>query len=66
MDIRVLNVPPVFPEVGRDPVGPGPLAQHGGGHRIGVGAAPRLPDRGDMVNVHVQALVAKRRHWGIR
>jgi hypothetical protein len=52
--------------VGGDPIGAGLFAEHGGGDRIRLGAPPRLPDRGDVINVHIQALVAKRRHWGIR
>ena len=66
MDVDILHVPPVFPEVGRNAVGPRRLTKHGRGHRIGLGAATRLSDRGDVIDVHVKALVAKRRHWGIR
>jgi hypothetical protein len=61
-----LYVPAVFPEMSRNAVGPRLLTEHGRGHRIGLGAATRLPDRGDVVDVHIEALVAKRRHWGIR
>ena len=66
MDVGILNVPPIFAQMGGDPVGSGLLAQHGRRHRIGFGAATRLPHRGDVIDVHIQALVAKRHYWGIR
>jgi hypothetical protein len=59
-------VSPVFSEMGRNAVGPRLLTEHRRGHRIGLGAATRLPDRGDVIDVHIEALIAKRRHWGIR
>jgi len=51
-------VPPVFPEVGGDPIGAGLFTEYGGGDRIRLGAPARLPDRGDVIDVYVEALVA--------
>jgi hypothetical protein len=48
-------VAPVLPEVNRDAVGPGFLAQTGGGHRVRFLGAARLPDGGNMIDVDVEA-----------
>ena len=58
MDVDILHVPPVFPEVGGDPIGAGLFTEYGGGDRIRLGASARLPDRGDVIDVYVEALVA--------
>jgi hypothetical protein len=54
LDVEVLDVAPVLPEMRGDAVGAGAFAQLGGGGRVGFLAPPRLPDRGDMIDVDVE------------
>jgi hypothetical protein len=66
MDIRILDVAAIFPEVGRNTVGAGLLAEGRRGDRIRIGAPPGLPDGGHVVDVDVETLVAKRHARGSR
>ena len=56
--IGVLDVAAVFPEVGGDPVHADFLADQGGLDRVRLVSTSRLPERRDMVDVHIKALVA--------
>src|SRR3546814_6566204 len=47
-------MPPVFPEMRRDAIGPGLGGELGRAHRIGVPAATGITNRRDMVDVHTQ------------
>jgi len=51
-------VAPVFPQMGRDPVGARGLASQGGGYRVRLAslapAVTGLAQRGDVVNVYTQ------------
>ena len=57
-DVRVLDVPTVLAKVGGDAIDAYLFAEERRLHRIGLEAAPRLPECRDMVNVHVKPLVA--------
>jgi hypothetical protein len=57
-DVGVLNVATIFPEVCGDPVHAYFLADQGGLDRVGFVSASRLPERRDVVDVHIKALVA--------
>lgn len=57
-DVGVLDVAAVFPEVGGDPVHADFLADQGGLNRVGLVSTSRLPERRDVVDVHIKALVA--------
>jgi hypothetical protein len=62
VDVVVLNVPPIFPEMSRDPVSAGLLACHGRLHRVRLRRAARLPDRCHVIDVDVEALVGCSHH----
>ena len=49
--VAVVDVPAVLAHVQRDLVRASQLGHRGRGHRIGIPAAPRLPERGDMIDV---------------
>ncbi len=53
--VAVLDVPAVFAEVDRDPVGAAQLGQHGRPDRVRLAPASGLPERGDMIDVDTQA-----------
>ncbi len=57
-NVAVLDVPPVLPQVRRNPVRPGLLAHQRRGHRVGFAPAPptvtRLPQRRDMIDIDTQ------------
>ena len=57
-DVRVLDVATVLAQVGGDAIDAHLLAEERRLDRIGLKAAPRLPECRDMVNVHVKPLVA--------
>lgn len=56
--VGVLDVAAVFPEVGGDPVHANFLADKGGFDRVGLISTSRLPERRNVVDVHIKALVA--------
>ena len=56
-DIVVLDVTPVLAQVRRYAVGTGLFAEQGGRHRVGLMPAACLSDRGDVVDVDIQALI---------
>jgi hypothetical protein len=47
-------MPPVFPEVRDDPVRARKFGDHSRGNRVGLDALSRLPDRGNMIDIHGQ------------
>jgi hypothetical protein len=49
--ILVANMAAVFAQMRGDTVHPGLGSQQGGAHRIGVQAAARIADRGDVIDV---------------
>src|SRR5262249_6296875 len=53
--VVILNVTPVAPKMGRDAVGAGQFANHGGGHRVRLVGPARLTDRRYVINVDVQS-----------
>ena len=53
--VAVLDVPPILAEVDGDPIGPAQLGQRGGPDRVGLMPAPRLAERGDVIDVDSQA-----------
>ena len=57
-DVRILNVPPVLPEVRRDAVSADFLADEGRLDWIGLVAPARLSQSRDVVDVHIKTLVA--------
>ncbi len=56
--VGVLDVAAVFPEVCGDPVHADFLADKGGFDGVGLVSTSRLPERRDVVDVHIKALVA--------
>jgi hypothetical protein len=56
--IGVLDVPPVLAKVRRNAVGANFLANEGRLDGVGLVAAPRLPERRDVVDVYIKTLVA--------
>ena len=66
LDVVVLDVTPVFAQMGGNAVRARAFALEGGGDGIGFVSASRLSKRGDMVDVYVQSLIggAKRGHVG--
>ena len=66
LDVVVLDVAPVFAQMGGNAVCAGAFALEGGGDGIGFVGASRLSKCGDMVDVYVQSLVggAKQSHVG--
>lgn len=57
-DVRILNVAPVLPEVCRYAIRTNRLADQGGLERVRLGAPSCLPERRDVVDVHIKSLVA--------
>ena len=57
-DVGILNVPAILPQVRRDPIYAHALADQGGLDGVGLATAACLPQRRDMVDVHIKALVA--------
>jgi hypothetical protein len=57
-DVGVLDVAAVFSEVGGDAIHADFLADQGGLDRVGLVSTSRLPERRDVVDVHIKALVA--------
>jgi hypothetical protein len=55
LDIGVRDMPAVLAQMRGDAVGAGLFGQFGGAHRIGIGAAARIPHGGHVVDVHAQA-----------
>ena len=53
--VRVVHMPPVLAEMRGNAVGAGGLARQGGRDGIGLGRAPRLPKRGDVIDVDIEA-----------
>ena len=53
-DVVIANVAAILAQVRGDSVGPGIGGNPGRTHRIGVLASARVPDRGDVVDVHAQ------------
>jgi len=51
-DVGVLHVAAVLAQVRGDAVGPGPLAQAGGGDRVRFVRPAGLTDRRDVIHVH--------------
>jgi len=51
LQVAILNVPPVFPQMERDAIGTAELCQHGRPGRIGLVGSPRLADGGDVIDV---------------
>lgn len=54
-DIGVLDVAPILPQVGGDPIRAAPFTEGRRAHGVGFVGAPRLAQRRDVINVHVQA-----------
>ena len=54
-DVVVLDVAAILPKVGGDSVGATPLGRERGHDRIRLVGAPRLPYRGDVIDVDVKA-----------
>ena len=52
--VSVLDMPPIFAEMERQPMRSGFQALESPGHRIGEGLTPRLAQGGDVVDVDVQ------------
>ena len=52
--VLVLDVPAILAQVDGDAVGAAQMRLGGGPYRIGFVRAPRLPQRGDVVDVHAQ------------
>jgi hypothetical protein len=59
LDVVVLNVPTVLAEMGRDAVGASALTDSGRFDGVRLGAAARLSDRRDVIDVDIEALIAK-------
>ncbi len=57
-DVGVLDMAAILPEVSGDPVHADFLADQGGFDGVRLVSAPRLPERRDVVDVHIKALVA--------
>src|SRR5262245_44126122 len=53
--VVLLNVAPVAPKMGRDPVGARQFANHGGGHRVRLVGPAGLADGRYVINVDVQS-----------
>ena len=61
-DVVVGDVPAVLAQVRGDAVGPGLNGQVRGAHRIGMPAATRIADGGDVVDVHAEAKIGRLAH----
>ncbi len=59
-DVVVRDVAPVLAQMGGDAVGACRGGEAGGPHRIGMAAAARVPDGGDVVDIDAEAEVASR------
>ncbi len=57
-DVVVLHVTAVLAQMRGDPLGARVFTERGGGNGIRLVGAPRLAQRGDMVDVYVEALVS--------
>ena len=57
INVGIGDMPPIFAQVGGDPVGPGGGGGVGCAHRIGMRSAARVADRRDMVDVDPEAQV---------
>src|SRR5262249_51933418 len=55
IEVAVLNVPAIAPQVNRDAVGSGLFANHGRGDDARLRRAPRLAHSGDVIDVDVQS-----------
>jgi hypothetical protein len=54
LDVRVLDVPAILAEMGRDAVGARPLGEQRGGDGIGLIGPPGLPDGRDVIDIDVE------------
>ena len=54
IDIPILNMPSVIPQVDGDPIRTTELGEYGGADRIGLVGLPRLPHGGDVINIDEQ------------
>jgi len=48
-------MPPILPQMSRDPIGSSQNRQMGSPDRVGMGAAPGIPDGGDVIDVDAEA-----------
>ena len=53
--VPVLDMPPVFPKVDGDSVGPSQLCQNGGGGGVGLGGPAGLADSRDVIEIDTEA-----------
>ena len=60
LDVPVLDMTAVFPQVGGDPVRSRGFAKHRGLERIGLNASTSLPKGRNMINIDVQTLLPER------
>jgi hypothetical protein len=54
LEIAILDVATVLAEVHRDGVGTAQLRERGRPHRVGLDRAPRLSDRGDVIDIDAE------------
>ena len=52
--VAILDVPPILAQMDRDAVGAGLLGDQRGEQRIRIGRAPRLPQRGDVIDIDAE------------
>jgi len=52
--IPFLDMPPVFPQMNGNQIGPTQLGQGGPPHGIGLHGPPGLTQRGNMIDIHTQ------------
>jgi hypothetical protein len=57
VNIGILDVPAIFPEMGGDPVSAGGFAGSRGENGVRLISTPRLTKRGDVIDIDVEPLL---------